>query len=261
MSSLIQQEWASLAPEGTNVQYYAECGSTNSVATEAGAEGFETPTWYVTGRQTAGRGRRGRTWLSKPGNLYCSLLTHIGVKLSDLATLPYLVALAVRDTFIDIGCAPDTVQCKWPNDILINEKKSSGVLIESSAAQSQMTDFVVIGIGLNLANFPEDTTFPATCVKRETGIDVPPSTAFKSLSKNMRRRLVAWRPNDVSTLISEWRDASWGMGERREIHTLGETFVATLDGIDDKGGLKLRLEDGTMRVLFAGDVFSGPQQH
>lgn len=153
------------------------------------------------------------------------------------------------------------VQCKWPNDVLIHERKCSGILIESSAGHNQMVDFVVIGVGLNLVNYPENSVFSATSLKKETGRVLAPSSAFKALSLCMHTRLENWDPRNVEPVIEEWRQASWGMGQRREIRTVDENFFATLEGLDEKGGLILTLDDGTKRKLYAGDVFEGPRTH
>ena len=251
----------SLAPNGVSVNYYDECSSTNYLAVEQGAKGFQQPTWFVAGKQTAGRGRRGRAWVSQTGNLYGSLLTRIEGKLSDLATLPYVVALAVRDTFIASGCDAGQIQCKWPNDVLIGEKKASGILIESSADGSQNIDFVVIGVGLNLKHCPDGAQFPSTCVIDQTGTEVSASQAFKYLSHALHERLNSWQPDNVAEVVREWSSVSWGIGKRREIRTTDETFTATLMGLDNDGGLTLQLDDGTQRILYAGDVFAGPRPH
>ncbi len=258
MSSLIQQEWASLILAGSDVQYFDQCTSTNSLAAEAAVAGLDTPKWFVAGRQSAGRGRRGRAWASGEGNLYCSLSTHLNVKIADLSTLPYVVSLAVRDCFIDLGCDSTSVQCKWPNDVLVDEKKASGILIESSASQDQTIDFVVIGVGLNLASYPDDAQFPATSIQERLGKRVAVTDAFKSLAFRLNERLADWQPQDVSGLIEEWRTVSWGLGHRREIRTANESFMATLTGLNSQGGLMLVLDDGSTRTLYAGDVFEAP---
>lgn len=259
MSSLIQQEWATLVPAGTSVRYFDHCTSTNSVATEAAVTGLQGPTWFVASKQSAGRGRRGRAWTSGEGNLYCSLSTRLNVKIADLSTLPYVVSLAVRDCFIDLGCDSASVRCKWPNDVLVDEHKASGILIESSAGQDQTIDFVVIGIGLNLASYPNDAQFPATSLQERLRKRVAVTEAFKSLAFRLNERLGRWQPKDVSGLIEEWRAVSWGLGHRREIRTVDESFMATLTGLNNQGGLMLTLDDGSTRTLYAGDVFASPR--
>lgn len=255
MNEKLSSEWSLLAPDGTSVEFHEVCESTNNLASTSGTAAVRTPAWFVAGEQTAGRGRRSRAWASKPGNLYCSYLFRPHLNIADLATLPFLVALSVRDVFIGLGCVADTVQCKWPNDVLISGKKASGILIESSAAPGLKTDFIVIGIGINLTHFPLDAKFPATSVVAETGNTVDAATAFKILSHSLGQRLTAWLPDKNAKLMKEWRDCAWGLGMRREIRTGSDTFHATLIGVEDDGGLRLRLDDGNEKQLYAGDVF------
>ncbi len=251
-------DWKILAPAQTGVQYHEECDSTNTLASRAGSDGTPTPLWFVAGKQKSGRGRRGRAWTSSPGNLYSSYLFKPELNIPELATLPFLVSLAVRDTFIRLGCSPKKVQCKWPNDVLISEKKASGILIESSAAPGLKTDFIVVGIGLNLMHFPEDAQFAATSVAAETNNTPDVTSAFKILSHSLHERLQSWHPEDAAGIIKEWRACAWGMGMRREIRTNDETFHATLIGLKDDGGLSLRLDNGDNKQLYAGDVFAPP---
>lgn len=254
----VNSQWNSLVPSGTDVEFYQSCDSTNIFATDAGKRGVVGPKWFIAGQQNAGRGRRGRPWSSPAGNLYSSYMMRPSLKVSELAHLPFLVSLAVRDTFVGLGCSSREVMCKWPNDVLISERKASGILIESSATGSLETDFIVIGIGLNLAYFPEDAQFPATSVAAELGHTPKVTAAFKILAYSLDRRLASWNTNNGSTIVEEWRNSAWGMGMRREIRTNSETFHATLIGLNDDGGLSLRLDNGSEKQLYAGDVFASP---
>lgn len=253
-----RSDWNLLAPKDIGVQFHEVCESTNTLASSAGSDGTGTPMWFVAGQQQAGRGRRGRAWTSEPGNFYGSYLFKPALKISELATLPFLVSLAVRDTFIGLGCNPNKVLCKWPNDVLISEKKASGILIESSAASGLTTDFIVVGIGLNLAHFPHDAQFGATSVAAATNNIPEVMSAFKILSHGLHDRLQNWQPEDAAGVIQEWRKFAWGIGMRREIRTNDETFHATLIGVNDDGGLSLRLDNGGSKQLYAGDVFAPP---
>jgi len=249
-------DWGLLAPHGTGVDFREVCESTNLLANAAGTNGLVRPTWFVAAEQKAGRGRRGRNWSSPVGNLYCSYIFRPLVKISELAKLPFLVSLAVRDTFVGLGCSPNNVLCKWPNDVLISEKKASGILIESNATPGLAADYVVVGIGLNLAHFPSDSLFPATSVALETG-DTPKATsAFKILSHAIDNRIQSWIAKGSVDTINEWRVNAWGMGMRRLIRTNDESFHATLIGLHEDGGLSLRLDNGIEKQLYAGDVFS-----
>jgi BirA family biotin operon repressor/biotin-[acetyl-CoA-carboxylase] ligase len=250
------REWTTLVPFGTDVRYFDECDSTNTVAVSAGTDGETGPIWFVAGQQTAGRGRRGNVWNSYDQNLYSSYLFRPKVALTDLAALPFVVSLAVRDTFIALGCDEDDVKCKWPNDVLIDEKKANGILIETSAASGHQSDFVVIGIGLNLNGYPKDTLFPSTSVSQQLSCKIDVASAFKVLSHVMDIRLSKWFPSDISAITEEWSSKAWGIGTRREIRTTNDTFTGTLVRLETDGGLLVKLDDGTEKRLYAGDIFN-----
>lgn len=249
-------EWATLAPFGTDVRYFEKCDSTNTLAVDAGNKGEKGPTWFVAGQQTAGRGRRGNTWKSYDQNLYSSYLFRPNVALSELAGLPFIVSLAVRDTFIALGCDSKDVHCKWPNDVLIDEKKANGILIETSAASGQLSEFVVIGIGLNLNGYPKDNEYPATSVSQQLSSKIDVASAFKVLSHVLDIRLSKWTPSDISMVTAEWSKSAWGIGTRRLIKTTNESFNGTIVRLESDGGLLVHLDNGTEKCLYAGDIFS-----
>lgn len=258
MTSATSADWNLLAPDGTSVEFHQVCESTNIIANMAGLKGTEAPKWFVAAEQKTGRGRRGRTWSSPVGNFYGTYLFRPQLKVAELAKLPFLISLAVRDTFVDLGCSSANVLCKWPNDVLISEKKASGILIESNAAPGLSTGYVALGIGLNLAHFPDDAQFPATSVANEVMQTPSVMTAFKILSHALDRRLHSWNEEGTIGTINEWRAHAWGMGMRREIRTNDDSFHATLIGLNDDGGLSLRLDNGVEKQLYAGDVFTSP---
>jgi BirA family biotin operon repressor/biotin-[acetyl-CoA-carboxylase] ligase len=251
------QDWGVSVPHGVEARFYEQCGSTNEVAGDLARVGTQGPVWIVAGQQSAGRGRRGREWLSRSGNLYASLLFRPSLKPADLAALPYIAALAVRDTFISLGADPADVACKWPNDVLIDGRKASGILIESSARSANALDFVIVGIGMNLIHAPDADAaiFPAASLKQVTGREVTVRDALEALSQHIYVRLDNWIVANISSVVAEWSDCAWGLGERREIRTHNEQFVATPTGLADDGGLIVKLDDGREKRLYAGDVF------
>jgi len=242
-------------PNGVGAFFYEACDSTNARAAELASVGEQGPLWVIAGEQTAGRGRRGRSWTSKSGNLYASLLFRPSIQPQDMAALPFIVALAVRDTFVGLGAPADLVQCKWPNDILIGEYKASGVLIESSAKHGGALDYVIIGIGMNLVHFPDDAAFGATSLLDATGREVAVKEAISILAEKLCARIDAWKVNDFAAVAREWTEHSWGLGQKRELRTHDETFTATLVGLSDDGALIARLDDDSEKRLYAGDVF------
>ena len=243
-------------PNGVRARFYPECDSTNRVAASlAQRNPEEQACWIIAGSQSAGRGRRGRVWTSESGNLYCSLLWRPALSLMDLAALPYITALAVRDMLIDLGADAATVACKWPNDVLIANRKAAGILIESSARAQNQLDYVVIGIGVNLMHFPGDAQFEATSLIATTGKKVGNDAAIKTLAKCLYERLDGFNPADMQSVYEEWTEVSWGLGKKREIRTANETFTGTPIGLAADGGLKVQLDGGNTVMIYAGDVF------
>ncbi|NVJ99272.1 MAG: biotin--[acetyl-CoA-carboxylase] ligase [Alphaproteobacteria bacterium] len=242
-------------PDGVGAFFFAECDSTNALAGSLARKGEAGPIWVCAGVQTAGRGRRGRIWTSEPGNLYTSLMFRPNLKPTELSALPFIVALAIRDTFIALGADPERTRCKWPNDVLLDEKKASGVLIESSARNAETLDYVVVGIGMNLLHFPHEAVFEATSLKDAFGKLVQPRDALPILAGNMVDRLNNWNIYSFTSIAQEWINVSWGLGQRREIRTATETFVGVLESLSNDGGIIVRLDDGTEKRLYAGDIF------
>ena len=130
-------------------------GSTNTEALALAQAGERGPLWITARRQNAGRGRRGRVWVSEPGNLYASLLLSDPSPPDRAAELSFVAALAVHDAVTSlIARAPARLSLKWPNDLLFDGKKFAGILIEGEGPA------VVIGVGVNCAHHPKDTDVP-----------------------------------------------------------------------------------------------------
>ncbi len=241
-------------PYGVGAHFYPKLESTNAYARELAASGERGPIWIVAGEQDAGRGRHGRSWSSKPGNLYCSLLFAPQISPTEIAPLPFIVSLAVRDTFIKLGVDPAVAQCKWPNDVLLNEKKTSGILIESCATNSSV-DYLVIGIGLNLLHYPDEAVFNATSLMEVTSKHVEVKTALTILADSLKERIDTWKLGQFEPIRKEWLSCAWGFGKKRLIRTAKESFTATLSDLNDQGAVNVILEDGSEKTIYVADVF------
>jgi len=249
------EDWGASVPHGVEAHFYSECDSTNKVAANYIRLGLPSPLWIIAGTQSGGRGRRGRTWVSEPGNLYASLVFKPTLHPKDLSALPYVVALAVRDTLIEFGLPPIEVTCKWPNDILVNGRKLSGILIESSAKSVSELEYVIVGIGINLLHSPEETAFEATSLRAQLGQEIAVIDAVQTLASKMKNRLEAWTVADFEPIRDEWMSCAWGLGQIRRIYTATEAFDAKLIGLDDQGGLQVVQENGDKRLIVAADIF------
>ncbi len=226
-------------------------GSTNTEALAMARNGEQGPLWITARRQSAGRGRRGRVWVSEPGNLYASLLLADPSPPERAAELSFVASLAVYDAVAALA-APVAKQLalKWPNDVLIAEKKFSGILIEGEGAS------VVIGIGVNCVNHPKNATFSATDLAA-AGIFVPVERLFEILSATMMRRIAQWHHGErFEAIRTDWLARAAGVGAPMRVkHGEGERS-GHFETVDARGRLVLRLSDGTNETITAGDVMA-----
>ena len=241
------------------VEAFAELDSTNAEATRRAEAGETGPLWIMAGRQTAGRGRRGRAWETSPRNLSATLLIHTDRTPASAALASFVAALAVSD--VARAYVPqDLARLKWPNDLLIDGRKAAGLLIESGKAP-QGGLWLAIGMGVNLAWAPDEAERPATCLADHLTADhtaaPTPGAAFQRLDQAMQARLKQWDEEGPTWILSDWMDRAAGIPGPCTARLGRETLQGWADGLEPDGALRLRLDDGSMRLISAGDVFFG----
>ena len=224
-------------------------GSTNADALERARAGERGPLWIVAKRQTAGRGRRGRTWVSEPGNLYATLLLTEASPPERAAELSFVAGLAVHDAVAGrIPGLTGRLALKWPNDCLIDGCKFAGILIEGEGQA------IAIGIGINCTHHPADTTFPATDLAA-AGVRARPDGVFEALSEAMIGRVVQWnRGEGFAAIRKDWLDRAFARNESIRVTGSDGECTGRFETIDQCGHLVLRQPDGTTRAIAAGDV-------
>jgi BirA family biotin operon repressor/biotin-[acetyl-CoA-carboxylase] ligase len=238
---------------GVRLVAHAVLGSTNTEALSLANQGERGPVWVTAERQTAGRGRRGRRWISQPGNLYASLLLTEPAPAEHWPQLSFVAALAIHDAVVAIATdlAP-RVAIKWPNDLLLDGAKFAGILIEGQAS-SDAGDVVAVGIGLNCASHPNDTDYPATDL---ADASLSPDELFGVLSVKMLTRLAQWNAGvGFSTIRADWLARAAGLGEDVRVRLPDREITGRFEALDEAGGLVLRLPDGAVTTVAAGDVF------
>jgi BirA family biotin operon repressor/biotin-[acetyl-CoA-carboxylase] ligase len=254
---------------GARLIAYDSIGSTNEEALRLARAGERAPLWIVAATQTAGRGRRGRTWVSEPGNLYASLLLSDPSPPDRFPELSFVAALALCDVvtgriaglagpmkwmdyqsaYARVKGVIERVQLKWPNDLLIDGNKFAGILVEGEGAT------VVIGIGVNCAHHPDGTEHPAIDLAT-AGVRATPDSLFTPLTAALVARLGQWdRGAGFATIRTDWLSRAARLGKPVRVKTGDGELNGTFEALDAGGRLVLRLPDGTMQAVAAGDVF------
>jgi BirA family biotin operon repressor/biotin-[acetyl-CoA-carboxylase] ligase len=240
---------------GVRLEALATTGSTNAEALARARAGDPGPLWITAQRQTAGRGRRGRTWVSEPGNLYATLLLTDPSPVERAAELSFVAALAVHDAATQL--APDLagrLALKWPNDVLVDGAKVAGILLESEGEAGRPLA-VAVGIGVNCAHHPDATSYPATDLA-SSGVPMAPERLFAALSCAMVERLAQWnRARGFAAVRADWLARAAGVGDVIRVVAAERELEGRLETLNDAGHLVLRLSDGSFTAVPAGDVF------
>ena len=234
---------------------FATLGSTNAEALARAALGERGPLWIVASLQTAGRGRRGRAWVSEPGNLYASLLLTNVAPAASTPEICFVAALALHDAVLDScpGLAPARLTLKWPNDLLLDDEKLAGILVEGSTAANGTVS--VVGFGVNCRNHPHDATLKAIDLGA-AGFAVESAAMLAVLDGAMMRRLTEWdRGRNFAAIRAAWLLRATGLGNAIEVKLPDRTIGGTFEAIDASGCLVLRRSDGVRETIRAGDVF------
>lgn len=229
------------------IRTVAETGSTNADMISLAGAGLEEGVWLRAERQKSGRGRQGRLWVSPPGNLYASTLIRLRPSDPPAATLALVAAVALEETVS--AYVPGAALLKWPNDVLIDGAKLSGVLLERAGAA------VVIGFGVNLAHHPRDTDRVATSLAAYN-VAVDPADFNETLADSFARWVERWRGEGMDVIRRHWVNHAHAIGTPLTARLPdGSAVDGLFECLDSDGALILRLADGTRRVIHAGDVF------
>ena len=239
---------------GRRILYYPELGSTMDKTARLAAEGADEGTVVIAEVQTEGRGRQGRSWVSRPGNLLLSVLFR-----PDISQLPYISVIgglaAARAVRKVAGLNP---RIKWPNDLMLDGSKVAGILAES-AIEGESVCYAVLGIGMNVAHYPDDDeeiAGIATSVNRAAGKEVPRESLLRQLLMDLddlyRRLPGPGRTGEQSG--AEWSQLLETTGRRVTATFRDERFEGEAVGVDETGNLLLRLHSGELMTLTAGDV-------
>jgi BirA family biotin operon repressor/biotin-[acetyl-CoA-carboxylase] ligase len=231
-------------------------GSTNDEAKRLARGGAEEGTLVWAREQTAGRGRRGREWASPPGNLYFSLILRPDVPLASAAQLSFVAALGLGDALGGIVQPLVALQYKWPNDLLLNARKVAGILLEAEAGADGSVEWLVLGVGVNVASHPPDTPYPVTSLHEEGSAEATAADLLERFSRHFMSWVDRWLEDGFEPVRAAWRARARGIGETITIRLEKQEFTGVFKDLD-RDGVLLLAAGGELRRIPAGEVFFG----
>ena len=239
---------------GSEILHYAEVASTNTLAMDLAQKGAVDGTVVIAETQTGGKGRLGRSWTSPTGNLYVSVVLRPAVPISKAPLITLMGAVAVASGLRRHCGVP--VGIKWPNDILLSGKKVSGLLTEMSAEPDRIRH-IVLGIGVNV-NMDSKALQPdvrriSTTLAAATGKRVDRTALLRTLLAELDLWYHRFLHDDGSVLAA-WKELNVTLGHRVAVEGGSGKLEGSAQGVDAEGRLILKLDDGTLRQVAAGDV-------
>ncbi|MCW5730560.1 MAG: biotin--[acetyl-CoA-carboxylase] ligase [Alphaproteobacteria bacterium] len=204
--------------------------------------------------QTAGRGRRGRGWVSSRGNCFSSVLLRPMVPPLEAARLSFLVAVAVAEMLDRLLPGAARIGCKWPNDVLVDGAKISGILLESRMSIEGRVDRLIIGTGINVASAPEGTAYATTSMTAHGAV-----ASVEAVLEGYLERLAAWlgrwRAGGFAPVREAWIARADGLGKPVRVMLPDGAVDGVFESLDESGAMVLRGENGERTRITAGDVY------
>jgi BirA family biotin operon repressor/biotin-[acetyl-CoA-carboxylase] ligase len=241
---------------GRSLRVVAEVGSTNDAAMEAGRQGAEEGLVILADRQSAGRGRRGRTWVSPPGvGLYTSVLLRPRQPPTGLPLLTLVAGLGVVEAIEAI--AGVAARLKWPNDVSVEGRKVGGILAETASADEKVSH-IAIGIGINVnhgpGTLPEELFPAATSLLLATGRRLPRGELAAAIYNGLDRWYQVFCEEQIESILAAGRERSATLGRPVDVLADGERWQGLAVDLDFDGALLVREEGGDLRRVMASDV-------
>lgn len=246
---------------GSRIVFLDSIDSTNFKAKELASKGYQSGTVVVADEQTAGRGRLGRNWYSPAGTgLWLSIILRPDIPPLDSPLLTVIASLAVYESLLVLEKEPaaseqhnNTLQIKWPNDILMDGKKLAGILTELSLGSKINYAVVGIGINVNQEEFPAELSGIATSLRREYNKEIDRLELFKKILISFERYYFRLLNNDGPQLVKEWKGRMNIIGKEVSIHDNERIYQGRVLDIAEQGELILE-SGGEIFHFWAGDV-------
>jgi len=238
-------------PAGCRLIEHATLDSTNTEARRLATTDRNTNRVFIWAHeQNAGRGRRGNHWVSPPGNMYLSVILRPACDVTVATQLGFVAAIALADAVIcATGISP---RLKWPNDLLVDDAKLSGILVESAAKESGAIDWLVVGTGLNIASHP--TTLAGTTCLRDLGSSVDVEEMVTAYADCLMTRYDEWASSGFAPIRNAWLERAIGVGRPVRVRLTDHEETGIFEDLDETGALVL-VQGDRRRKITSGEVF------
>ena len=242
---------------GRRILVYPEVGSTSTLASELAEQGEPEGTVVVAETQTAGRGRMGRPWVSAPHmGLWTSILLRPRMGPAEASLLSQLAAVSVAEAIAEVEPAV-MPQIKWPNDLLLGERKVAGILVEVKV-EGDRVDYAVVGIGINcnhtLADFPAALQASATSLALAAGKPISRLQVARSLYRHLDAWYLRFAKGWREPILTRLSALSGTLGRWVRVQSGPQQYQAFAEAINQDGSLRVRLPSGETRDLVSGEV-------
>jgi BirA family biotin operon repressor/biotin-[acetyl-CoA-carboxylase] ligase len=239
---------------GKNIHFYKEVDSTNDVARKLADEGAAEGTIIIAESQRSGKGRRGKKWISPSGGVWMTIILRPDVEPNKAPQLTLVAGVAVAET-LDVECGLD-IGIKWPNDILIGDKKVSGILTEVKTDGGEV-DYALVGIGIDLnmdiSLFPPEIRGSATSLKVELDREIKGAELVQRFLRRFEYYYGEFIEGNFRDILNQWRRLSSTIGNYVEVHKKGRTVYGEAVGVNKDGKLILEMDDGSLRKIISGE--------
>jgi len=240
---------------GEVVHHLEVVTSTQDIAKDMALKGAPDGTVVMAKKQTQGRGRLGRKWFSPEGGLWFSVIMRPEIAPGEAPKITLLGAVSIAQAVREVTGLE--AEIKWPNDILIKDRKVGGILTEANAVMDKL-NFILLGVGINVnvdtSIFPENLLMPATSLSSESGQKIELPLLLQSCLKHLQSYYVFLK-TDFEKILDEWRQLSAILGRQVRVSALGETLEGIAMDVDEQGSLLLEVSSGEVRTVRLGDLF------
>ena len=249
-----------IIPSSFFINYFDKVESTNQLAILEANQGKPSGTVIVANAQSSGRGRLGRQWLSPPGNLYTSIIIRPNCPPMIAAQISLVTSVAIWETVSYLLPANKKILCKWPNDILINYKKVSGILLESQTAidskNNPIVEWIIVGVGINISSYPKlKENYQATSISEECRIHINKDQVLNLFLSNFKTMLSLWTEQGFNKIINLWLNKTFPLGHSISVQSPKGMICGKFNGLTPQGELKIHTRAHGEKIIAAGDTY------